>query len=289
MKSIQSKSFLALAFSVLFVLQSISQTLDNSLLWKISGKGLKQESYLFGTIHIICEEQFWMEPKIEKALESAQVLALEIDMTDPNLMAEMQQLSINPGFKNIKGEFTDEQAAALSGFLTQHYGAGLEQLGILKPFVLSSMVMIKMLPCEQQSSYETFFTEKAKSQGKKVIGLETAAFQIGMFDQIPQKIQIDDLAEMVTEKDALTELNQLVETYLSQDLQKMYQIITDNEMFQQYGDLLLKQRNENWIPKIEELIKNQSAFIAVGAGHLPSDSGVIQLLRKAGYKVEAVK
>jgi uncharacterized protein YbaP (TraB family) len=289
MKFLRSKSFLALGFFVLIAFQSFAQNLENSLLWRISGKGLKQDSYLFGTIHIICEEQFWMEPKIEKALESAQVLALEIDMTDPNLMAEMQQLSINPGFKNIKGEFTDKQAAALSGFLTQHYGAGLDQLGILKPFVLSSMVMIKMLPCEQQSSYETFFTEKAKSQGKKVIGLETAAFQIGMFDQIPQKIQIDDLAEMVTEKDALAELNQLVETYLSQDLDKIYQIITDNEMFQQYGDLLLKERNENWIPKIEELIQNQSAFIAVGAGHLPSDFGVIQLLRKAGYKVEAVK
>lgn len=278
-----------MGFLVLIAFQSFAQNLENSLLWKISGKGLKQESYLFGTIHIICEEQFWMEPKIEKALKSAQVLALEIDMTDPNLMAEMQQLSINPGFKNIKGEFTDEQSAALSGFLTQHYGAGLDQLGILKPVVLSSMVMIKMLPCQQQSSYETFFTEKAKSQGKKVIGLETAVFQIGMFDEIPQKIQIEDLGKMVTEEDALQELNQLVETHLAQDLNKMYQIITDNEMFQQYGDLLLKKRNENWIPKIEELIKNQSAFIAVGAGHLPSDSGVIQLLRKAGYKVEAVK
>lgn len=289
MKTLRSKLLLSLGIFLVIGFPSLAQNLDNSLLWRISGKGLKQDSYLFGTIHVICEEQFWMEPKVEKALESSQVLAMEIDMSDPNLMSEMQQLSINPGFKNIKGEFSTEQAAALSAFLTQHYGAGLDQLGILKPFVLSSMVMVKMLPCEQQSSYEVFFTEQAKPQGKKFVGLETAAFQIGIFDEIPQKIQLDDLAKMVTDSEGLDELNQLVETYLAQDLQKMYQLITDNEMFQQYGDLLLKKRNENWIPKIEELIKNQSAFIAVGAGHLPSDSGVIQLLRNAGYKVEAVK
>lgn len=289
MKTLRSKLMLVLGIFLVISFPSLSQNLDNSLLWKISGKGLKQDSYLFGTIHIICEEQFWMEPKVEKALESSQVLAMEIDMSDPNLMSEMQQLSINPGFKNIKGEFSTEQAAALSAFLTQHYGAGLDQLGILKPFVLSSMVMVKMLPCEQQSSYEVFFTEQAKAQGKKFVGLETAAFQIGIFDEIPQKIQLDDLAKMVTDSEGLDELNQLVETYLAQDLQNLYQIITENEMFQQYGDLLLKKRNENWIPKIEELIKNQSTFIAVGAGHLPSESGVIQLLRKAGYKVEAVK
>lgn len=289
MKSTISKSIHCIVVLFLTVHASFAQQLENSLLWKISGKDLKQESYLFGTIHVICEEQFLMEPKIEKALESAQVLALEIDMTDPNLMAEMQQLSVNPDFKNIKDEFDPEQATALSDFLMLHYGAGLDQMGILKPFVLSSLVMVKMLPCEKQSSYEMFFTENAKAMGKKVVGLETAAYQVGIFDQIPQQLQIDELGKMLTEGTAIDDMDELVNTFLSQDLNKMYQTITENSMFEQFGDLLLKNRNENWIPKIEELIQNQSAFIAVGAGHLPSESGVIQLLRKAGYKVEAVK
>jgi uncharacterized protein YbaP (TraB family) len=60
-------------------------------------------------------------------------------------------------------------------------------------------------------------------------------------------------------------------------------------MFQEYGDLLLENRNKDWIPKIEELVKAQSTFIAVGSGHLGSETGVIQLLRNAGYTVEPVK
>lgn len=261
---------------------------EKSLLWKISGNGLKETSYLFGTIHMICKDKFYMDEKIENALASSKVLAMELNMADPNLMAEMQKLSVNPGFANIKGEFTPEQASAVDKFLIASYGAGLDQLGVLKPMVLSSMVLIKMLPCTEQSSYEMFFTEKAKSQDKPVKGLETVAFQMGVFDQIPQKLQIDELGKMVVNQEGMEEFEKLVGAYLEQDVDKLFDLISENEMFQEYGDLLLENRNKNWIPKIEEMVKEQATFIAVGSGHLGSETGVINLLRKAGYTVEAV-
>lgn len=261
---------------------------EKSLLWKISGNGLKETSYLFGTIHMICKDKFYMDEKIESALASSKVLAMELNMADPNLMAEMQKLSVNPGFANIKGEFTPEQASAVDKFLIASYGAGLDQLGVLKPMVLSSMVLIKMLPCTEQSSYEMFFTEKAKSQDKPVKGLETVAFQMGVFDQIPQKLQIDELGKMVVNQEGMEEFEKLVGAYLEQDVDKLFDLISENEMFQEYGDLLLENRNKNWIPKIEEMVKEQATFIAVGSGHLGSETGVINLLRKAGYTVEAV-
>jgi uncharacterized protein YbaP (TraB family) len=279
---------LTFGFVLLIVFQSAAQNLEKSLLWKISGNGLKETSYLFGTIHMICKDKFYMDEKIENALASSKVLAMELNMADPNLMAEMQKLSVNPGFANIKGEFTPEQASAVDKFLTESYGAGLDQLGVLKPMVLSSMVLIKMLPCTEQSSYEMFFTEKAKSQDKPVKGLETVAFQMGVFDQIPQKLQIDELGKMVVNQEGMEEFEKLVEAYLDQDIDKLFDLISENEMFQEYGDLLLENRNKNWIPKIEEMVKEQATFIAVGSGHLGSETGVINLLRKAGYTVEAV-
>lgn len=275
---------------VMLVFPVITNAADEkSLLWKISGNGIEKESYLFGTIHIICQDQFFMDNRIENALESTQKIALELNMMDPNMMTEMQQLSINEGFQNIKGEFTSDQASALDEFLTKSYGVGLDQLGILKPFVLSSMVMLKMLPCEEQSSYEMFFVEKAKDKQMEMVGLETVAFQIGIFDEIPQKIQIDDLAKLVMEEDGMEEFESLVSAYLDEDIEGLYEMITENEMFKEYGNLLLADRNANWIPVIEELIHQQPTFIAVGSGHLASDTGVIALLRKAGYTVEPVK
>lgn len=288
MKTLNLKSILATLLLLFIVFQANAGDEGKSLLWKISGNGLQQDSYLFGTIHIICQDQFFMDERIEKALTSTQKIALELNMMDPNMMSEMQQLSINEGFKNIKGEFTADQAAALDEFLTKSYGAGLDQLGILKPFVLSSMVMIKRLPCEEQSSYEMFFVEKAKDNKIEMVGLESFAFQVGIFDKIPQKMQIDDLAKLVTDDEGMEEFESLVAAYLEEDIEGLYEMITENEMFKEYGDLLLADRNANWIPVIEELIHKQPTFIAVGSGHLASDTGVIALLRKAGYRVEAV-
>jgi uncharacterized protein len=289
MKTINSKRLIIIILFVMLVSPVIANGgEEKSLLWKISGNGLEKDSYLFGTIHIICQDQFFMDERIENALLSTQKIALELNMTDPNMMSEMQQLSINEGFKNIKGEFTADQAVALDEFLTKSYGAGLDQLGILKPFVLSSMVMIKRLPCEEQSSYEMFFVEKAKDNKIEMVGLESFAFQVGIFDKIPQKMQIDDLAKLVTDDEGMEEFESLVAAYLEEDIEGLYEMITENEMFKEYGDLLLADRNANWIPVIEELIHQQPTFIAVGSGHLASDMGVIALLRKAGYRVEAV-
>jgi len=289
MKPIHLKSILATLMLLLVVFQTNAGDEEKSLLWKISGNGLQQESYLFGTIHIICQDQFFMDERIENALESTQKIALELNMLDPNMMAEMQQLSINADFKNIKDDLTTDQATFLDKFLTKSYGVGLDQLGILKPFVLTSMVMLKMLPCEEQSSYEMFFVEKAKNIQMEMVGLETVAFQVGIFDEIPQKMQIEDLAKLVTEVDGMEEFESLVAAYLEEDIEGLYSLITDNDMFKEYGDLLLADRNANWIPVIKELIHQQATFIAVGSGHLASETGVIALLRKAGYTVEAVK
>ncbi|WP_113922538.1 TraB/GumN family protein [Cognataquiflexum aquatile] len=290
MLKISLKNVLTTLMLVMFVFQAFAgEKEEKSLLWKISGNGLKENSYLFGTIHMICKDQFYMDERIENALASSKVLAMELNMADPNLMAEMQKLSVNPGFANIKGEFSAEQASALDKFLTTSYGAGLDQLGILKPFVLSSMVLVKMLPCTEQSSYELFLTEKAKEKSKTVKGLETVAFQMGVFDQIPQKLQIDELGKMVTNPEGMEEFDKLVGAYLDQDLDRLYDLITENDMFREYGNLLLEDRNKNWIPKIEEMVKEQTTFIAVGSGHLGSETGVIALLRKAGYTVEAIK
>lgn len=284
------KSFLTIAFLVGFILQGFTLgTEEKSLLWKISGKNLKQDSYLFGTIHVICEDDFFMDARIENALKESKKLVLEIDLGDPNMMMDMQKISMNPGMKNISEEMEPEQIVELDKFLLKAYGVGLDQFGILKPFVLSSMVMLKMLPCTAQSSYEMYFMERAKEQEMPTEGLETVGFQMGIFDDIPRKLQIDELAKMVIEGNDMEEFEELTQKYLEQDLDGLYGIITDNGVFQEYGDQLLSGRNKNWIPLIENHIQEGSTFIAVGAGHLPSETGVISLLRKAGYSVEAVK
>lgn len=262
---------------------------ENSLLWKISGNGLEKESYLFGTIHLICEDQFKMDERILKALSKSEKIALEIDLTDPNVMMDIQRLSVNKDFANIKDEFEPEHQLAVDAFLKESFGVGLEQMGIMKPFVLSSMIMTKMMPCEQIGGYEMFFIQKAQEDKIPIVGLETVASQVGIFDQIPIKDQLNDIGKMVTEKDGMEEFAAMVKAYLEEDIEQLYQMIASSDLFKDHEDLLLVNRNKSWIPIIEELVKKQPTFIAVGSGHLASEMGVIQLLRDAGYTIESIK
>lgn len=287
MKSIIFKKIVLAILLVVHFVGSVNGQ-DSSLLWKVSGNGLEKESYLFGTIHIICKSDFLMDDRIIKAFESAEKLFLELDMSDPQLQLKMQQVSLNPGMKNIKAEMDESAASALDAFLLKNYGAGLAQLGILKPFVLSSMVMLKALPCTEIESYEGYFTSRAGEAEMPIVGLETVEFQVGIFDQIPRDLQLKELMKLVTEEGSQQEFQIMISAYLAEDILALDQAMTNSGMMADYRSILLEERNKNWVPQMEEAMKAKSIFMAVGAGHLGGDFGVISLLRKAGYSVEPI-
>jgi uncharacterized protein len=280
--------FRKLSLNLVLVIWCIGSAMgqETSLLWKISGNGLEKESYIFGTIHIICKSDFLMDERITSAFESSDELILELDMSDPGLQFKMQQVSMNPGMKNIQSDMDESLANSLDEFLLKNYGAGLAQLGVLKPFVLSSMVMLKSLPCTEVESYETYFTSKASGAGMPVIGLETVEFQMGIFDQIPQDLQFDELRKMLVEDNSQRDFQSMISAYLADDIFLLDQELAANEMMADFRPVLLDERNITWVPKIEKAMKAKSVFVAVGAGHLGGELGVISLLKKAGYTVE---
>lgn len=285
----KTTSFKLIILSVVLLIGSFgAKGQDSSVLWKVSGNGLQKESYLFGTIHIICKEDFLMDDRITAAFNQSEELIMELNMSDPNLAVSMQQASLNPGMRNIQGEFEAQTAAQLDEFLTKNYGAGLAQLGVLKPFVLTSMVMIKTLPCPEVESYEGYFTSQATSSGKSIEGLETIEFQVSIFDRIPEKVQLQELGKLVTEKTALAELATLLSVYQTENIDELYKQANANPTWRDFSKIMLDERNITWIPKIEEAMKANSVFVAVGAAHLGGDAGVISLLRKAGYSVEPI-
>ncbi len=261
---------------------------QSSLLWKVSGNGLEKESYLFGTIHLICKEDFRMDQRILDAFGNSEKLVMELDMGDPELQAKMQQISMNPGMKNIQSELDSADAAFLDGFFVENFGVGLAQLGVLKPVVLSSMALMKSIPCQEIESYELFLTAQATESKKPIIGLETPEFQIGVFDQIPQETQIQELVKMLKEDAGPPDFQKMTETYLSEDVDGIYEVMNSEGMMKDYRELVLDSRNRAWVAKLNESMKDQSLFVAVGAGHLAGENGLIPLLRKAGYAVEPV-
>lgn len=269
--------------------QSFAQS-ESSLLWKISGNGLENSSYVFGTIHIICEDDFMMNETIMEALAGTEKLFLEIDMADPDMMAKMTKISFNEGMKNISEYMDEEEQEHFDRFFKENFGAGLDRFGSMKPFMLSSLVLTRLIPCEQQSSYEQFFVSQAQQNKLKMEGLETLEFQAGLFDQIPIKDQIKDLSESLMDMEkGKKEFEELIQVYLTNDIERIHDHILDSPLLGNYGELLVYERNRNWIPQIEESMAKSPIFVAVGAGHLGSENGVIHLLKRKGYSVEPVK
>jgi uncharacterized protein len=283
------KKILFLVFG-LFSIFNQAQPLEKALLWKISGNGLTQPSYLFGTIHATCDAT--LDAATLKALEETKQLYLEIDMDDPMLQMQMMQGMMMKNGVTISSLVSEEDFLIIDEFLQKNIGMSAKMINTFKPFMLNSMLLPKLLDCEFQS-VEMELMKVTKAQNEEVYGLETIGDQLQVFDKIPYQDQVNELLK--TAKSDLSkekaEMKKIMDVYKTKDIEKMLVVMdeSDNTISADNKDVLLVNRNRNWIPVIEKVIKSKPTFFGVGAAHLAGDDGVIKLLRKQGYKVEAVK
>ena len=263
------------------------QNLDNSVLWKISGNGLKEASYLFGTIHITCDDK--LPPKAIKAMEETKQLYLELDMDDPALQQSMMGGMMMKEGKTLTSLSSAEDFAVVDDFLKKQLGYSAQMFNTIKPFMISAMLYPKMIDCEIKSVEGSLMT-LSKEQNEEILGLETVQEQLAVFDAIPYDIQMNELvktAKSNLDNDKI-EMDLMLKTYKSEDINAMVNLMkeSENEITSKFEEVLLTDRNKKWIPKIEAIAKEKPTFFGVGAGHLGGENGVIILLKKAGYTVQ---
>ncbi|MCB0399818.1 MAG: TraB/GumN family protein [Winogradskyella sp.] len=266
-----------------------AQELENSTLWKIEGNGLETPSYLFGTIHITCDAT--LEDDVKKALDETTQIVMELDMDDPSMQVKMMKSMYLKDGKTLKDFVSDEEYQTIDSLFINNMGMSVKLLENVKPFFLMSMFYPKMIDCPMQS-FELELSKVASEQNEEIYGLETIEEQLKVFDDIPLEDQYADLIRMAEgnlTKDKAT-FSKMLKIYKDEDINALIDIMNDdaNSTMSKHQDILLEQRNKNWISKIGEYAKEQPTFFGVGAGHLPGKNGVIQLLRNAGYTVTAM-
>jgi uncharacterized protein YbaP (TraB family) len=163
-----------------------------------------------------------------------------------------------------------------------------------KPILAASMLQSGALPCENTAAMEQVIMQHAKEHDKNIKGLETMAFQAGILDSIPYKLQAEQLLQYINEtskgENGNSELSQMWKAYNEQDLDKLEELLVKSDIgINNYTDILLYRRNNNWVTRLKSLLPRKSLLVAVGAGHLPGEQGVINLLRKAGYTLTPVE
>jgi len=277
------------ALSVTSLFQMQAQELEKSLLWEISGSGLEKSSYLFGTIHMTCDAS--LDDNIKMALDNTSLLVLELDMDDPKMQTEMMKGIYMKDGKTIKDLVNEEEYQLLEAFLKEEIGMPITMVGNIKPFFLTAMMYPKLLNCTVQS-FENELMKVAHEQEEEVLGLETIEEQLNVFEAIPYEDQVTDLLRSAKDNMAYDKetFQKMLELYDAKDLEGLNTMMMEDENLSttKHKDVMLDNRNENWIEKIEDFSKKQPTFFGVGAAHLPGDNGVINLLRKKGYTVKAV-
>ena len=288
------KKFSAVLLVSLVTLASFAQDENNTLLWKISGNGLDKPSYLFGTIHLICAEDAILSDNMKKAISDCDEVYFEVDMDNLFEMigainkmkmigdTTLKDLLSDPDYQKVKSYF-EKKGSMLPFSMLETY----------KPMLAASTLEEGSMPCDNTAMMEQVIMKEAKSYNKKVKGLETMSYQAGVLDSIPYKLQAEQLVEYIDKANSGesddTEMNEMFKAYKEQDLKKLENLLIATDAgIAGFTDILLYHHNQNWVEKLKSLLPKKSLLIAVGAGHLPGEKGVINLLRKEGYKLTPV-
>jgi uncharacterized protein YbaP (TraB family) len=286
---------LLMAMASLTVLaQEKNKNQFNTLLWQISGNGLQRPSYLFGTIHLICSGDAVLSDSLKNAIQSSDAVYFEVDMDNLFEMlgvvrkmkmrddTTLADLLDKEDYERVKKYF-ENKGTLLPFSILETY----------KPLLAASMLMGTGTECESPEAMEEVIMKEAKSHSKSVKGLETMNYQMSIFDTIPYRMQamqlvkyVDDAGKGQTDN---KEYDKLIQAYKDQDLSILEELTKSTDMgIANFTDILLYNRNQNWVEKLKTILPDRSVVIAVGAGHLPGDKGVINLLRKAGYTVKPI-
>jgi len=260
-----------------------------TLLYEISGNGLAQPSYLFGTMHILCASDAKLSTNLKKIIKNCKEIYFEIDMDNmAELMGAMKYLRMNDGVKISDLLTADEYERVKDYFEKNRAILPFSMMNRFKPYFVSSLIGEKMMTCEKKNGMEEMIMRESKQYDKEIKGLETTEFQASIFDSIPYDKQAKDLVAYIDSIDNYRQVTmEMVDVYREQDLERMDSLMKKSDPgMESYMDLLLYNRNRHWVTLVPPVMREGSVLFAVGAGHLPGDQGVIKLLQRKGYTVK---
>ena len=283
LKSISLFTLFTFHFSLLLFSQG------NSLLWRISGKNLPEPSYLYGTMHSSDSRVFHFADSVLPAFEQCEAFAMEV-VVDETFQATILQNIFMENGTSLKSLLTQPQYDSVQWFAMKNAGLMISFIDKMKPLYVAMMLEIMSgndsVVNNTDPFLDQYFEQAAVNQHKKVMGIETVKEQMGIFDLLTYHDQAQLLMKSIREYSTdTTEFDQMIQYYLSNDLHKMMSFENDFSLPDSLYRALITDRNIKMTTRIDTMILHQSTFIAIGAGHLGGEGGVIALLRDKGYTV----
>ena len=270
--------------------QNNAKPTSGSVFWEITGNGLSQPSYLFGTIHFLEKKDLKISKALKDKLKSCELFSTET-LFNHHTRHELHKGSHLPDHKSLEdymepADYKKLEDLFLNRLKVKHLKFNLTYRH-LKPVILS-ITMTRLGLNEEVGYFETDLIKLAKANDMHLLGLETIEREMQALNTYPLDDQVTALVHNVENYDKLlAEFKQLVNYWKQGDLDKVFEITLepaeDNEAFHRN---FFDKRNEEWILSMNRYMGQAPTFFAVGAAHLAGEFGLIQLLRNEGYTVK---
>lgn len=279
------------------------------ILYRISGNGLESPSYIVGTYHLAPASFVDSIPGMIQAMEGTSQVCGELDMMDafkPENAARLLKSQMLPEGITLSSLLTADQLKRLNALLLEVMGTNLDdeafaaQMEKMCPAALSTTLTLtsymKGTPSfNPMDLIDNYFQMQALQNGKTVKGFETVDFQMNILYGTPLEKQANNLMCIVDHFEDANEMVNLITTaYFSQNLKQIEEALEeeskiDCETSPEDEDILINNRNRNWVEMMPGMMAEQPTLFVVGAAHLCGEQGVLKLLEESGYTVEGMK
>lgn len=272
--------------------ESAALPFSRGLLWRIeeaAPKGKRSPpSYLFGTIHSEDPRLAPLPKAVHEALAQSNTFCMELlpDLATTLTLTKSMLYEDDHSLVEVIGQKLFEQIAPLM----LRRGIPTQALLKLKPW--AAYMTLSTPPAQTGRILDLILYEKARDDGKTLCGIETAEEQVAVFEQTPLSDQIALLQELASDPQAVDlQIQKMIPLYLQQDLAGLAALTTaeTDASAKAFLKRLLDERNQRMLDRVLPLLSKKTAFIAVGALHLPGQMGLLQLLTDHGYIVSPLR
>ncbi len=263
---------------------------ENSLLWEISGNGLEEVSYLYGTIHVRDSRAFRFGDSVMTALDRCEAIVLELLPDD--LRQSGMDMDLYLRDSSLHDLLAPADAQLLDSLLLARSGIGLEAVKKLKPIFVAVTLSTGSLRQDRAVTVDEFLYAEARKRDIRGIALEEVEEQLDALATMSLQQQAETLMETARNIDKYDSLiNQMVESYAAGDLLELSRVLDEASAQLEdsvFMNALFSERNTVMTERVAALVHKQPSFVAVGAGHLPGEEGLLQLLRAEGFHVRPI-
>ena len=263
-----------------------------TMLWKVSYGG--HTLYLGGTVHMLRPADYPLPSAFDGAFAASDTLVLETDlgaMASPGFAAVLQQYLMYAPGKSLKGALDGRTYGALERY-AQRQGVPMALLDRMKP----PLAVMTLLQLQLQSlgvtapGVDAYFFEKAQKEAKRVAWLESPEEQVAILASIGRKDPDAMVRQSLEEAGTYgTVMAQMIAMWRKGDAAEMERL---GKKYLAYDDpedyrVLIVRRNRSWMTKLQAMLRSpETELVLVGALHLVGPEGLVQRLRRKGYRVE---